>query len=221
MGRLIILVLVSVGGWFGYQTDVVIVSDFEEVAVGELSSDWHQRRKSDLLEYQVMSQEGNQYLHAATAGTDMMVVKKIEIDIVEYPYVSWRWRVHELPVMGDESVKQYCDVPASISFVTNRTRLVPKSIKYTWSTTLTEGAVTESPFAFWPARTDIIVLESGAERQGQWVTVKRNILEDYKKLYGKKSVKSKVLTAIAIMSDSDNTGTTSVADYDDILFSKY
>jgi len=205
----------------GLQPGDYQATNFEETAVGTLPSDWHLRRQSDVREYEVRSEDGNHYLHAATSSSDMMVVKKISVDIVQYPFVTWRWRVHELPANGDESVKQYCDVPASVSFVTNRTKLLPKSIKYTWSSTLPVGTVTESPFAFWPARTDIIVIDSGTDKQGQWVTVKRNILKDYKQLYGKTKVKSKKLTAIAIMSDSDNTGTAAIADYDEIVFSKY
>ena len=149
----------------------------------------------------------------------MMIVKKIEVDIVKYPYVNWSWRINTLPTNGDESIKSTCDVPASISFVTNKVRLLPKSIKYSWSTTLEKGTITKSPFAYWPARTDIIVMQSGDELAGEWVTEKRNILEDYKKLYGKRNLDSKYINAIAIMSDSDNTKSVSAADYDNIYFS--
>lgn len=196
------------------------VDDFESADLGVLPKDWNLRRKSELKEYWVNQDESGRYLSAKTSNSDMMVVKEIEVDIVRYPFFNWKWRVNELPARGDESVKQVCDAPASITLVTGFSRLIPKSIKYTWSTTLPMGTETKSPFAFWPARTDIIVLQSGDSLRGQWISEKRNILEDYKRLYGKKKVKSKLIKAIAIMSDSDNTVTTSAADYDDFYFSE-
>ena len=203
----------------GSPAESYLVDDFTESEVGVLPLDWNLRRASELKEYWVEADSTGQYMAARTVASDMMVVKEIDVDIVKYPFINWRWRVHELPTAGDESVKEVCDAPASIAIVTGASRIIPKSIKYTWSTTLPVGTVTESPFAYWPSRTDIVVLESGTEKQGQWVTEKRNILEDYKKLYGKSTVKRKRIRAIAIMSDSDNTASVSAADYDDIYFS--
>ena len=149
-----------------------------------------------------------------------MIIKKIKVDITEYPYLNWKWRANTLPVKGDESIKSTCDHAASIALVVNKNRFIPRSIKYTWSTTLKKDSLTRSPYAFWPARCDIRVVQSGPEHLGEWRTEKINVLEDFKTFYNKSKVRSKYIHAIAIMTDSDNTQSLSEADYDDIYFSK-
>ena len=124
-----------------------------------------------------------------------------------------------LPKKGNESVKKYCDVAASVNVILYASRWRPKTIKYSWSTTLPKGKVTSSPYAVWPSRADIIVMRSGGRLKGKWIREKRNVLADYKKLYKLDKVKSKVIDAIVIMTDSDNTSSLSEADYDNIYFS--
>lgn len=186
-----------------------------------LEATWQSRNENKSSEYRILSEDDNSYLHARSINSDNFIIKQIDVDIAEYPYLNWRWRVHDLPVKGDESVKAYCDAAASIALVLNKSRIVPKSIKYSWSTSLAKDSISKSPFAFWPSRCDIRIVESGEGYKGQWKTEKINVLEDYKIFYKRKNVKSKMIHAIVIMTDSDNTNSPSSADYDDIYFSKY
>ncbi|NNE25302.1 MAG: DUF3047 domain-containing protein [Saprospiraceae bacterium] len=186
-----------------------------------LSDEWKGRYDNFKDFYQIQTEENKPYLSARSENSDCFIVKRIEVDLAEYPYLNWSWRANTLPVNGDESQKAYCDVAASIAIVLNKSRILPKSIKYSWSTTLADSTLTKSPFAYWPARCDVIVKESGTERQGEWVTEKVNVFEDYKKLYKKKNAQSKHVYAIVIMTDSDSTNSLSEADYADIYFSKH
>lgn len=185
-----------------------------------LSESWSSRYNDYESIYQIKQEEGNDYLAASSTNSDNFIIKQISVDLVQYPYLNWKWRARTLPIDGDESVKDKCDVTASISIVLNKSKFLPKSIKYSWSSTLPKGSQISSPYAIWPSRCDVFVLESGAELAGTWVTEKVNLLEDYQRLYGKNKVKSKIVNALVIMTDSDNTGTLAEADYDDIYFSK-
>lgn len=198
------------------EVDRYIVDEFNT----PLSSEWVGRFDDFESIYKINEEDDNHYLTATSLNSANFIIKKIDVDLTTHPYLNWRWRAHELPHEGDESIKATCDVPASIAIVLNKSKILPKSIKYSWSTTLPEGQITESPFAFWPARCDIKVMEHGEKNKGEWVYEKTNILEDYKQFYKKKNVMSKKVHAIVIMSDSDNTGSLAKADYDDIYFSK-
>lgn len=186
----------------------------------DLSNDWKGRRDGYEEIYQIKTEDTNQYLAAKSYDSDNLIVKKIEVDLVEYPYLNWKWRANVLPQNGDESVKAYCDATASLALVLNTSRFFPKTIKYSWSTTLAKDSLTESPFAFWPAKCDIRIVKSGNSLQGIWQKEKVNVLNDYKQFYGVKGVESKMVYAIVLMTDSDNTQSVSAADYDDIYFSK-
>lgn len=197
-------------------TRTLLVDDFE---MG-LSSDWKGRHLNHEAIYKIGKEKDNQFLTAQSTDSDNLIVKKIEVDLVEYPYLNWKWRATTLPKNGDESVKAKCDVAASIAVILNTNRFFPKSIKYSWSTTLEKDSLTHSPFAFWPSSCDIRVMESGTQNLGEWQTEKINVLADYKKFNKLTKVDSKIAYAIVIMTDSDNTQTLSSADYDDIYFSK-
>ena len=206
------------------------VDDFESYEVGIMPSGWKGRSGKAKKYYKIAEEslkgKKNKYLKVDNFQTAQFIGKISKVDIVKYPFLYWKWRVRVLPPKGDESTKKYCDVPASMNVVLDNGRILgliprPKTIKYSWSTTLKKGTITKSPFARWPSRCDIIVLRSGASLKGRWVQEKRNVLEDYKKFYKRKKVDSKIIDLITIMSDADSTKTTSAADYDDIYFSTH
>ena len=59
----------------------------------------------------------------------------------------------------------------------------------------------------------MVAVESGDENAGSWVTEKRNVYEDYRKLFGEEPPE---IGAVALMTDSDNTGGEATAYYGDI-----
>ena len=186
----------------------------------KLEENWKGRHQNFKDIYQIKTENNNQFLSAKSINSDNLIVKKIEVDLVKYPYLIWKWRANHLPENGDESVKQYCDAAASVAVILNTSRFFPKTIKYSWSTTLEKNSITESPFAFWPAQCDVKIVQSGAAPKGKWQTEKVNVLADYKQFYNLSAVDSKMVYAIVVMTDSDNTQTLSAADYDAIYFSK-
>jgi len=213
IGLLLVIVIASSPG---DDKNVVWVDDFEsEHMIG-----WHGRASDFNDIYKIDSVAETSHLTARSVGTDNFIIKKINVDIAKYPYLNWKWRAKTLPINGDESRKANCDMAASVIVVLKASKWRPRSIKYTWSTTLPKNTISKSPFAIWPSRTDILVVQSGDENLNQWVTEKVNVLDHYKMFYKKKKVKSKNIEAFVIMTDSDNTNSISEADYDDIFFSK-
>jgi len=59
----------------------------------------------------------------------------------------------------------------------------------------------------------MIAVESGGQNVGRWVTVRRNLVDDYRMVFGEDPPQA---GAVAIMTDTDQTGETAVAYYDDI-----
>ena len=89
----------------------------------------------------------------------------------------------------------------------------PKSaLNYVWDSKLPKGTHLDNPYT---DRTKTVVIESGLENIGRWVSEERNVLEDYKKLFGSTPPK---ISFIAIMTDTDNTGESAIAYFDDIIF---
>ncbi|MDE1889013.1 MAG: DUF3047 domain-containing protein [Planctomycetota bacterium] len=88
--------------------------------------------------------------------------------------------------------------------------LLTKSINYIWATKLPKGKYTPSPYS---SRSIMVAVESGSKIIGKWVTERRNVYEDFKLLFGKEPPP---VGGVAIMTDTDNTGESAIAYYDDI-----
>lgn len=208
----------------------VLIEDFEDDSVGSIPKRWYNRdgdfrvvnaskRQLSLYQYEIRQEGSNKYLHydgSIVKHLNYPLINKEGINIYETPILSWKWRVERLPEGGNEEINGKNDVAASIYVVFDMGRValfkkVPKSIRYTWSSTLPKGAETSKLFG----NQKIVVVESGYPNAGKWVTFERNIVEDYRRLFGDSPPKKPI--AILILSDGDSTNNKAIADYDDIM----
>jgi hypothetical protein len=163
------------------------------------------------------------------------LVREIKIDPKEFPVVQWRWKVSNVLRKGDVRRKEGDDYPARIyiTFEYDPSRLgffdkakyemirllygqYPPigAINYIWESKSPQGMMIPNPYT---NRVIMIVVESGETKLNQWVSEERNIYEDYKKAFGQEPP---MISGVAIMTDTDNTGESATAYYGDILFKK-
>jgi hypothetical protein len=88
-----------------------------------------------------------------------------------------------------------------------------KAINYIWANKLAKGNFLPSVYA---ADSKMVAVESGNGKAGQWLNEERDLLADYRTMFGADPPEAE---AIAIMTDTDNTGGTSEAWYGDIILS--
>lgn len=201
----------------GDSTIVIETFDYPK-QIGKFPKTWEGRygwrqaraRLKDIY-YTIESEIDNLFLRASTEGKAINVGIQVNIILRTYNRVRWRWRVFELPKEGNEKIEERNDSAAAVRLIF-KGGVIPKTIKYVWSTTLPTGTETESPLN---SKTKIIVLDSGKTNLGQWVWKDVNAYEDYRRLFGGEP---RPVRAIAILTDSDNTQSTVKADYDDITF---
>lgn len=183
---------------------------FDSDPVGRLPKGWETRGNSDRPVYQIKEEAGgNRYLEAKSKSTDVQVGAGIEGAAREFPILSWRWRVWEFPRGGDERNSRTLDSAASVYAVFG-SRLLPRILKYVWSTGAPVGTSFNHPNS---SRMVIMVVSSGSGSRGQWQSVSRDLVSDYKKAFGSSPPN---LIAIGVKTDSDSTRTSAEADYDDI-----
>ena len=163
------------------------------------------------------------------------LIREIRIDPKEYPLVRWRWKVENILKKGDVRKKEGDDYPARIYITfeydpeklsfSDRVKFglgkafygqYPPlaALNYIWESRAAKGTLLPNPFT---DRVMMFVVESGEEKLGQWVSEERNIYQDYKKAFGEEPP---VISGVAIMTDTDNTGESAVAFYGDIVFRK-
>lgn len=191
------------------------------VTVGNFASGdksgWEEQEFKGKVNYSVVKVgNGAHALEARSSGTASGLHKKVSVDLEKTPYINWTWRVTNTLKGVDETTKKGDDYPARIYVILSGGLLFWKTqaLNYVWSST-------ERPTdASWPnAYTSSVVMlavDSGNSKAGTWVTHKRNLREDLKRQLGKDV---KHVDAIAVMSDTDNSGQSTTAYYGNIFMS--
>lgn len=178
-------------------------------------SGWSGKSFNGETEYRIVDDAGQKVLQAKSSGTASGLVFEVEYDPQEYPLLSWRWKIANTIAKGDSRTKAGDDYAARI-YVVFPHWFFPKTktLNYIWANRLPEGSVQANVYL---SNAVMIAVDSGNEKVGSWVTVRRNIVADYRRAFGEDPPE---VGAIAIMTDTDNTGESAIAWYGDILVSK-
>ena len=190
---------------------VLRIDDFEQ----GLSPRWEQKSFSGETSYQVVTEGTGKVLRAQSQGAASGLYFTKEYRLQDYPLLSWRWKVKGIIRGGDETRKSTDDYAARV-YVIFPHWFFPKTrtISYIWGNKLAQGASLPSPYT---GNAQMVAVESGTEKVGEWIRERRNVLEDYRRLFREEPPK---VGAIAIMTDTDNTGASAEAWYDDLQIEK-
>jgi len=207
------------------QKSPIVVEDFKDAPVGGVPDNWGYARRDgsltpiedrmdDDVRLYVVEEDGEKFLRGESQGRAIRMSKAangehggIRWDLNEYPRLRWSWRAHELPEGAREDRSGLNDTGAAlyVTFETNWLGL-PRSIKYTYSSTLPVGTVV----SFTNLR--VIVVSSGADDHGdRWLTIDRDVVQDYKNVFGRTA--PDVPLGISLWTDSTETETSSKVDF--------
>ena len=193
---------------------------FAEQYVGEFSSaslsGWQEKVFNKSTNYKLVSINGKYVLEAHSIGAASALYKYEDVLLNETPYMNWSWRILNAPELNyNERQKKGDDFAARIYAVKSKgfLGLNTKSIIYVWSSSETKGASWISPYT---KNAVVLVLQSGFEGAGKWEFEKRNVKKDFKILF---NMDVSILSGIAVMTDTDDSGTVSKSHYGDICFS--
>jgi hypothetical protein len=155
------------------------------------------------------------YIKATSNAAASGLIYKIEYEAREQPILRWSWKIERTLAKGDERTKAGDDYAARV-YVVFPTLFFwrTKVLNYIWANKLPRGEALPSAFT---ANSMMIAVESGNERAGQWRNEERNIHEDFKKYFKTEPPR---VGAIAIMTDTDNTGESVTAWYGPIIIGK-
>lgn len=211
MKRFLVLIIFSVMLTFAAAA-TVRVGDFSS---GDLSG-WKEKSFAGETRYTRVEKDGRRVLQAQSQGTASGLYREIRVDLKRTPYLNWSWRIANVLEGVNERSKSGDDYPARVYVVLSGGILFWKtrSLNYVWSSNQPIGS-------HWPnAYTDhvqMMAVESGKAKIGQWIAEKRNLRADFQNLFGDDIDH---IDAIAIMTDTDNSGQAATAWYGDIYFSE-
>jgi hypothetical protein len=202
-----LLVLLLLLPSFSLASDVVELGQFSSTGL----SGWSEKSFKGTTEYRIVEDEGLGVLSAKSEGAASGLVFETDFTPQQFPILSWRWKISNTVSKGDSRSKSGDDYAARI-YVVFPHWFFPKTktLNYIWANQLPKGTFQKNVYT---GNAVMIAVESGSDRAGDWVAVRRNLLKDYRQAFGEEPPK---VGAIAIMTDTDNTGETAVAWYGDI-----
>lgn len=188
------------------------------VAPGEALTQpaWEEKvyRKRNLWE--AVTIDGTPCLHCLSDKSASMLYKEMKYDANTYPLIQWKWKVLRLPEKGREHTRATDDYGARVYiFFPGWTFLTSYVLEYVWDNESPAGTIITSPSS---GKCKLIVVNSGTADLGKWITIERNVRDDYAKAFG--APPDRNAGAIGFMSDADNTSSRAEAYYGPLIIGR-
>jgi len=192
-----------------------------EITVGSFAEGnlegWTPKVFAGETHYQLVMDGGHQVLRADSNGTASGLYREMPVALDHTPYLNWSWRVADVLSNVDERSKAGDDYPARVYVVASddiffwRTR----ALVYVWSNNQPTGSSWDNAYT---ANAKVIAIRSGKPPSNIWFKEKRNVAADFRHLFG---VDIDHIDAVAIMTDTDNSGQQATAWYGNLYFSEH
>ena len=185
--------------------------------------------------YELVTDDGVQVVKASADNSASGLIARLSLEPGESLILRWQWKVSNVFDRGDARKKSGDDYPARIyvafefqpdkaGFFERAKRktvevmfgesLPGNALNYIWANRLPEQSIVANAFT---DQTMMVAVNSGPEQTGEWVTVERDIVADYREAFGENPPR---IVGVAIMSDADNTGERATAWYRDLVLEK-
>ena len=194
--------------------DEVKVFDFTETELTELQVR-KVRGADNKTVYSIGKNENGNYLKSVANNAASGLGKEIKIDLNKTPFINITWKIEKDLSGIKENTKKGHDFAARV-FVIKKTGATPlsnRAINYVFSSNNEIGLSWPSPYT---KKSIDNVLASTKDSLNEWITVKANVKEDFKRFH---DLDVNELDGLAIMSDTDNSKMNSIAYFQNIYFS--
>lgn len=179
------LALLAAAAW---AAERVVIEDWSAQRMGAkgIPDGWQgQRWGSPAYDLTVIENDGRRVLHLRSRNEGSTITRDITgtVDLRQTPILEWTWKAVTLPRGADSRRKETDDQAAQLYVSWPRFPQAVRSriIGYVWDTTAPAGTVAPSQKT---GTVTYVVVRSGTADLGRWITERRNVREDFKKIYG-------------------------------------
>jgi len=207
--RLVVTLLLAFATVAGAQGPSFLVEDWTAYAVSTkgLPPSWKaQSWGSPTYTWSIVMDEDRRALHMKSVNEGSLASRDIKgkVNPKDMPIIEWSWKAVTLPKGADSCKKATDDQAIQLYVVWPR---FPEAVRsrvlgYVWDTTEPVGTVCKSEKT---GTVTYFVIRSGTADLGKWLTERRNVCEDYKKVYNEDCEQP---AAVSVAIDSNDTGST-------------
>jgi hypothetical protein len=180
-------------------------------------SGWAAKEFTGRASVELVRDGGRLALKLRSEQSSFALYRDVVVDLNEFRFLSWSWKVVLLPAEGDvrerarddQAAQLYVIFPRWPSPLTNS-----DVIGYVWDSRAPVGARVTSTKA---GNVKIIVVASGGSARDTWRVEHRNVAQDYAALFGRHPPR---VGRVAIMIDTNDTRGAAEALVGDIVFAR-
>jgi hypothetical protein len=209
------VILAGIGGLSAFQGHTaplaLVVLDAGHVPVGksQIPSGWQLKVNAGTPDI-TFDQGDPAALHFKSVKSSYALERAVDIDPSQMPYLSWDWKVTQLPKGGDFRHAGTDDQAAQLMVAFEDRHI----ISYIWDSTAPQGTV-ESASSIPLVHIFAFVCRSGSADANQWLQELRNVAADYKKAYGKPPSRIK---GLRLQINSQHTGSIAESYFGEVAF---
>ncbi len=189
--------------------------------------------KAQDTRYTLVRDDGRTVVKAEADHAMSGLTHAVRVDIRQFPLLRWRWKISAPLKSADMTTKSGDDYAARIYVIFDYPleklpfgtrakfklaeslygqKIPTAALNYVWDNRQPVGTIQPNTYT---DRARMIVAQSGAARAGQWVTETRDLAADFRAAFGEEAPD---IVAVALATDTDNTGESAIAWYGDIEF---
>ncbi len=183
--------------------------------------------------YDLIANDGTIVLRARADKAAASLKHSLYADPARTPILRWRWRTERMLQGADMTTKEGDDYAARVYVFFDRdpetltlkertllkvgrmrygSDLPAAALCYVWDNRQPVGTILPNAYTPFVA---MVVASSGSNDLGRWVSLRRNVADDYRRAFGSEPPQ---ITGVAVSVDTDNTGESALSYFGDIEF---
>jgi hypothetical protein len=179
-------------------------------SVPKLPAGWQVKVNHGKPEFSVCADRADACLHLKSDRSSFSLERSVDVDPTQLPFLTWHWKVAQLPTGGDFRHSATDDQAAQVLVAFDDRRIV----SYVWDTNAPKGA--EQRTTFIPlVHVFSIVCQTGSADANRWIMESRNVAADYVRAYGKPAPHVK---GLRLQINSQHTGTVAESYFGEVAF---
>lgn len=190
---------------------IFLVFDAKVAQPGHLPAGWRVKVVRGTPEANVVVEGQVRALRLKSRSSSYSLERGVDVDPAQFPYLTWSWKVTDLPRGGDLRRSSTDDQAAQLIVAFNDRHV----LNYIWDSSAPKDTVqSSSPIPFLHVFT--FVCRSGAADLNRWITETRNVSDDFERVFGHRP--SQHVKGIRIQINSQHTGTSAESYFGDVAF---
>lgn len=188
----------------------IILLSSANLGSGRLPSDWTIKVNHGKPDVSVCSDDAGPCVHLKSVKSSFSLERGLDVDPARTPYLSWRWKVTQLPSRGDFRRSSTDDQAAQVLVAFADRRV----LTYIWDTTAPKGLAEKTgsiPLVHIFAK----VVQSGEADAHRWIMENQNVAADYERAFGRPAPRVK---AVRLQINSQHTGSIAESYFGEVAF---